>query len=787
MKILVLLFLLSISFPFAQEISFKGRISDSDSNQPIKNAVVFISNEHYAYSNSDGYFVINDLIKGKYNLKITQVGYKPLDETISLPNDSLINFSLQPSPIELDEIIVNTNRFDSYLRNSPYSELLINSKQLQEHAFQSLPEALKEEPGISLISEGTWGTEISIRGLSRENVVLLVDGNRIATSTDVAARFSLVDLNDIERVEVIKGGSSTLYGSGATGGIVNIITKSPSFNNNFLFNGNVSTGFNSVNGSSNLSSTVYLSDAVWAAKFTGSFRKAGNTQTPVGELKNSQYKDYGFSGNLNFKPFTNQLLKLNYQLYKANDVGIPGSSIFPGNAEVKYPEEKRDLISAEYEIQHISTVLYKLTLKYSNQYIFRDVENIPHIVQNVAATNTTPAKRVSVLKILPNADHINNNFQFYGNMMFAENNNLVLGIDYWDRRYNGNREKYQLIETLDSMGNTINTINKVIGEKPLPDSKFQSIGFFAQDDAGIIKNRLSLSLGARVDKVNVNGETTFNPNYEIVNGVRNDSPAGQKIIWNETEDHNYSFSSNIGLKYSLSEYLDFTTSIVYSFRSPSLEERFQYIDQGSYVRVGSPNLKPEKEKSIDLGVRYYLSNLKIISSYFFNYFNDLVAEIPGTFEGRNAFIKTNIGKSRLYGFDLNVDYNFYDDFIFYATASYVKGDDITSNGNLPEIPPLNGILGFRLNNVNHFNFDLSSTIFAAQNKVAEGELKTPGYAVFNLMVNTDEITLSSLNFKIYAGIENVLNKSYHNHLSTFRGNITEAPGRNFYVKLIAGW
>ena len=96
-------------------------------------------------------------------------------------------------------------------------------------------------------------------------------------------------------------------------------------------------------------------------------------------------------------------------------------------------------------------------------------------------------------------------------------------------------------------------------------------------------------------------------------------------------------------------------------------------------------------------------------------------------------------------------------------------------------------LAFRLNNLNHFNFDLSSTISAAQNKVAESELKTPGYAVFNLMVNTDEINLSSLNFKIYAGIENILNKSYRNHLSTFRGNILDEPGRNFYVKLIAGW
>ena len=779
--------MLNCSLSIAQGLYLKGRISDSSSHLPIKNAVVFISSDHYVYTNEEGHYNINGLTKGKFNIQVTQIGYKPLSEVIYLPKDSIKNFSLQPSPIEIDEVIVSTNRFDNYLRNSTYSELLVNSKQIQNHVFQSLPEALKSEPGISLISEGAWGTEVSIRGLSRENVVALVDGNRIATSTDVAARFSLIDLNDIERVEVIKGGSSTIYGSGATGGIVNIITKSPAFSDNFLLNGNVSTGFNSVNSSSNLSGSIYAGETKWAAKFTGSYRKAGNTQTPIGELKNSQYQDYGISGKLNVTPFQNQILKLNYQLYKANDVGIPGSSVFPGNAEVKYPEEKRELISTGYEIQNISPVFYKLTIKYSNQFIKRDVENIPHVVQNIAATSTAPAKRVSVLKILPNADHRNNNFQFYGNLLPAENNNLVLGIDYWDRKYNGNREKYQLIETLDSQGNTTNSINKIIGEKPLPDSKFQSIGIFAQDEAGIIKDKLSLSLGARVDKIKINGATTLNPIYEVVNGVRNDSPSGQKIIWNKVEDNNYSYSSNIGLKYSLNKFIDFTMCLVYSFRSPSLEERFQYIDQSSYVLVGNPNLTSEKEKSIDLGIRCYLSNLKIISSFFYNYFNDLVTEVPGTFEGRNAFIKTNIGKSRLYGFDFNMDYNFYNDFVLYTTASYVKGDDITANSNLPEIPPLNGIVGFQLNNLNQFNFDLSSTIFAAQNKVAEGELKTPGYAVFNLMVNTENIELSSLRLRIYAGIDNILNKNYRNHLSTFRGNIIEEPGRNFYIKLITNW
>ncbi len=779
--------LLNYSISYSQGNVLKGRVTDSLSGEPISGAAVFISSKHLAYTNSEGFYSIDNLEEGMYNIEVVQIGYESLHGRINIPGDSLINFSLLPAPIEMGEIIVSTSRIDKDLRSTPYSALLVSTKEIQNLNFQSLPEALKNEPGISLISEGVWGTELSIRGLNRENVVALIDGNRIATSTDVAARFSLVDINDIERVEIIKGASSALYGSGATGGIVNIITKSPSFSNTFSIKGNISSGYNSVNNSSITSGSLYGSGPIWGAKITGSYRKAEDVKTPIGELKNSQFEDYSISGNLNISPYQNHLLKFNYQLFKADDVGIPGSAVFPNNADVRYPHEKRELISAGYEIKDISSILYKLSLKYSFQFIERDVENIPHTVQNVPASPTVPARRISVLKITPQADHKNNNFQLYGNMLLSKTNNLVLGVDYWDRSYRGERRRYQLIEILDSLGNVAVSTDRIIGEKPLPDSKFQSIGIFAQDDAAILQDKLLLTLGARIDKIYVKGDSAFNPIYEIVNGVLNNSPAGQKTIWNNIEDNDYSYSSNIGIKYAAIKNLDFTVSLGYSFRSPSLEERFQYIDQGSVLRIGNPNLNSEIGKSIDFGIRYYSQNLKIISSFFFNYFDNLVAEVPGTFENRNAFIKTNIGKSKMYGFDLNADYKFYRDFVLYTILSYVKGDDVTADGNLPEIPPLNGRVGIKFNLLNQIDTELSTSIFAEQNHTALGEIKTPGYAIFNLMLNTSTFNLTSLNLKVSAGIENIFDKNYRNHLSTTRGSNTVEPGRNFYIKLIANW
>jgi outer membrane receptor protein involved in Fe transport len=157
--------------------------------------------------------------------------------------------------------------------------------------------------------------------------------------------------------------------------------------------------------------------------------------------------------------------------------------------------------------------------------------------------------------------------------------------------------------------------------------------------------------------------------------------------------------------------------------------------------------------------------------------------VPGSYEGRNALIKTNIGEARIYGFDFSADYNFWRDYIFYTTASYVKGDDLTKDGNLPEIPPFNGRVGFKLSFLEYLQADVSSTIFAEQNEVVEGEMTTPGYAVFHLLLNTVSIKFSSISFRIYSGVENIFNKGYRNHLSTTRGSITIEPGRNIFLKL----
>ncbi|MFZ2324404.1 MAG: TonB-dependent receptor [Ignavibacteriaceae bacterium] len=779
--VILLVFLFYSILNFAQIVNLEIRILDSAKNIPVPNANIELSNL-FTTSNNSGESFFNNIPTGNYLLKISHISYKSITDNIYLSNDTTINIMLTPTSIKLNEVMVISGKYEKEINLLPYSIALVNSNDIRQNPAQTVSDLLKSESGISLLRDGIWGTEISIRGLNRSNIVTLIDGDRIETSTDISARLSMIDLNDVERIEVIKGAVSSLYGSGATGGIVNIISKTGSYNNKFTFNGNYLSGYNSVNDFFSNGINLFASDKNWLAKISGAFRKAGNTKTPSGELQNSQFDDNSINALALYKPFENHEIKINYQQFKAINVGIPGaSSVFTANAKVSYPEELRRLYNIEYKINNISSSFLKLTAKYFHQFISRDVENIPGIVQYVAATNGQPPKRVSVLKISPGADHNVDGFQTQADFSFT-NHYLIAGFDFWKRNYNGLRSKDQKIEVLNpSDSSVVNTIYKTIYEKPLPDADFYSAGIYLQDECKL-SEKINLTLGGRYDFIWLHNSETANPLYDVTNGTVNYSPAGQTIIWDSESAQNKSYVFNIGLLYSFNSNANIAFNAANSFRSPSLEERYQYIDLGSVIRVGDPNLKPEQGYFFDLGFRFFPDNINFRTSVFLNSFTDLVTEEPGIYDGRDALIKVNIGKALLYGFEYSLNLSLVDKISLYNTLSYVRGINKNNDSDLPQISPLNGILGFKYFLYDWVSADFSAVVFNAQNKVAEDEKTTPGYAIFNLGINFMNISVETFHLQVNAGIENIFNKEYRNHLSTNRGLIISEPGRNFYIR-----
>ena len=784
MKTVIAIFTLLL-FQFvtdAQSYDMKLRISDVGNNAPIANANIALSERFFGTTNDFGEVIFKDLSASNYFIKISHISYKTFELNIELLSDTVIYMNLSSESVKLQDVIVTANKYEQNIQMLPYSVSSVSKKEIEMSPLFTVSDLLKTESGISLLRDGIWGTEVSIRGLSRANVVTLIDGYRIETSTDISARLSMFDLNDVERIEVIKGAASSLYGSGATGGTINVISKSGSYTNKLSLTGSYSGGFNSVNNFFSNGLNLIASGNEWILKLSGIYRKADNTQTPAGELSNSQFEDNSFSALFQLKPFENHEIKFNYQQFNAYDVGIPGGApLFSNNAIVTYPEELRRLLSAEYKINNLSRSLIKLSAKYFHQFISRDVENIPGIVQFIPAENGQPPRRVSVLKINPGADHNTDGFQTQADFKFT-NHYLIAGFDYWTRNYNGLRTRDQKIEFLNPIDSSVvRTLYKTIYEKPLPDADYSSAGIYLQDEMNLLDN-LNLTLGGRYDYIWLSNAETYNPLYEVNNGVVNNNPPGQTIIWEAESAENNSYVFNIGLLYSLNDYSNISFNAARSFRSPSLEERYQYIDLGSVIRVGDPNLKPEQGYFFDLGFRLFPEKLNFTTSIFLNSLKDLVAEIPGTYDGKNALVKTNIGEALLYGFEYSIDYRLMNQINIYNTLSYVRGLNQKDDQDLPQISPLNSIIGIEYFPLEWMSADFSSIIFAEQNKVAPGEKTTAGYATFNFKLNFINLNLGSTKAGFSAGVENMFDKEYRNHLSTNRGSITTEPGRNFFFK-----
>ncbi len=753
----------------AQTFHISGVVRDAESKASLKEAVVYLKETGvYCPTNDNGGYNFQVSKSNELTLIVEKIGYVTQRTQIHPSEKNItVNIDLKSTVISFGEVTVSSTKNDQFLKDTPLPIEVSNKEQIFNSTAISISDALRSVPGITVARDGMWGTDINIRGLSRQNVVTLIDGNRIETTSNHAASLSLVDVMDIDHAEVIKGGISTLYGTGATGGAVSITSKKPGYSQDFRFKGSATSGFSSANREVANNVTLNATSAAWFAKLSGTIRNADNVITPVGTLPNSYFHDQSYSAAVGIKPIDDHQLLLDFQGVHGTDIGIPGGKSFPQNdtARARYTKSDRLMYSAEYKINNLLPSLSNLSLKYFHQKITRDVE--------VKASDTTT--------LAPGADHNAYGLQLISNWITGENSTLTAGVDNWQRSYAGHKMTTIIYKLKPK------TIIK--GEFPVPNSKYNSLGMFAQENLNLFNNTLKLNVGGRFDNINVSNENANNPIYLIVNGVRNDNPARDSLSsFAASTHHDKSWSANFGAIYSLTNIIDATFNASHAFRSPVMEERYQYINNGGSILLGNPDLKPEIGEFLDLGLRMHAKTYSAKINVFSNYFSDLVVDsLISSSSKVKTFRKANVGKANLYGFDGSYEINVFSNLVVYQMFSYVRGEDTHNHKNLAQVPPFNTKYGFKY----HFNelgtIDGSAFTYSTQNNIGGDDVRTPGYTVFNLYLSTEKFSLSSVDLKFASGVENIFNKNYRDHLSTDRGLIKSEPGRNAFLKLELSW
>ncbi|MFZ4619309.1 MAG: TonB-dependent receptor [Bacteroidota bacterium] len=753
-----LITLLLISFSSGQSLTIIGRVIDGSTRNGIANAAVSLQrSERIEQSDGQGFFRLSIRSAEELSLIVRHPAYcETMDEISSAVNSNdTVTVILQPRVFQADEILIRSTRLPAAEGNTPFPANVLLHDDLLRHSDTTPSDILNHTPGISLIQDGTWETSIAIRGMNRSSIIALVDNIRIETASDISGALSLVNVHDLERIETIRSSGASVYGTGALGGIIHFITKRASFTEASDTQAEVNSEYATVNNCTSQYISLERSSERISGRISGGVRHADNTMTPSGALANSQFKDFNVTGSLGFKTIEEQSLHLSYQLSQAENTGISGGSPISTAATATYKRMRRELFGLEYLFPSISPTVSSLTARLSYQNISRNVE----IIQ-------TPS-----LTLTPHAVHSTVNAQIESRINTGGISVLAVGAEVWQRELTSKREK-------------INTANMTVtGDIPIPHSRFLSAGIYAQDEWAVIPEMLSFVSGVRYDWIRVSNDQAVNPEYVITNGTLNTTPSNQTVLWKNGSATNGSWSINSGVQYSLSENVQLTTLFSTAFRSPSLEERYQYLTLGDGIHVGNPDLKPEQSTGLNAGIQLHMDGLKFRTDLFINSLSDLVSEVPGTFEGSAAYVKQNISKARLYGYEISGEQLLVQGTSLLISVSSVRGENTASHTNLPFIPPVRGSIEVRTYYNGKGTLALASTLSAAQSNTAAGETQTPGYAVVDINAASDAVIFGQFSFIVRCGIQNIFNKAYHNHLSTVRGPNRDAPGRNFTLSI----
>lgn len=304
----------------------KWKISGSlknDSNKVITNATVYLYPDKYAFkTDTAGRFHFNKLYAGRYELVAQALGYKEFRQFVELTDkNQQLTITLQTDNRQIDEVEVNRKleAVDNLVKaeNAAMPVKVITKREIELMGSRRLDEVLKEQTGIAIVNDiagGSRAVGVQIQGFSSNYVMVLVDGQPMLGRNSGNFDLSRISVTNIERIEIIKGASSCLYGSDALGGAINIITRhgaiTPQAHASLLYG-----TLNTVDAT--LEGETPFSNQRGSAVISGNYYRTDGFNTD---------KQYLSSKSTTFPPYTNYSFqgRVRYRTSKNGTLGVTG-------------------------------------------------------------------------------------------------------------------------------------------------------------------------------------------------------------------------------------------------------------------------------------------------------------------------------------------------------------------------------------------------------------------------------------------------------------------------------
>ena len=238
-KSLLVLMMLAMSMqtlwantPIKEGYTISGHVIEKDTEEDIPYATILvIETAKGTVSNEAGQFKITNLSEGKYTLRVSAMGYKTLEKAITVGKEymAVVHFALEEESYMVDEIVVSASRNEVSRREAPVVVNILSPKLFEAVNSTDLAKSLNFQSGLRVENncQNCGFPQVRINGLDGPYSQILINSRPIISALSGVYGLEQIPTNMIDRVEVVRGGGSALFGANAVGGTINIITKDP--------------------------------------------------------------------------------------------------------------------------------------------------------------------------------------------------------------------------------------------------------------------------------------------------------------------------------------------------------------------------------------------------------------------------------------------------------------------------------------------------------------------------------------------------------------------------------
>lgn len=379
-----------------QKATIKGFVADKATGQSLPGANVLIEGTRLGVcANADGYFRIDSIPTGTQTVLVSLAGYKKKHQQISFEpfEEKSIVFSLEEEAYQYNPVTVTATRQRSTVSDVPASVEVVSIDQMKTLTPQTVSDALQSIAGVFTKDYGGIGDmkTISIRGSTSGQVLVLIDGQRLNSAQSGEVDLSSVPIAGVDRIEVVRGSASALYGTDAVGGVINIITKrkplEPSLTANLNIMGGSFGTYSADIGSSYSENELFSIVTYKYLKTQGDFEYTDRSQHTL-RRENADFTSQSLFARSNWSRGEGneaQSVSLSTQLFHS-DAGNPGSIDQPNPiARKKSTSEAFNLIydqklfSAYQNIQ-IQAYLHNSEFSYDDDFAYVPIHTYNHSI-----------------------------------------------------------------------------------------------------------------------------------------------------------------------------------------------------------------------------------------------------------------------------------------------------------------------------------------------------------------------------------------------------------------------